>query len=110
MISPELQELKDFINQDELKAGNFHLDSMENIESLQQMQSRNAMLAGRSDAMNLVLSKIDEIAARQPAPFVSKGDWIEEQGTGLLGYRCRRCYTWRYRNDEKRCSCDHDVN
>ncbi len=36
-----------------------------------------------------------------------KGDWVIERSSGYLGYRCLKCYTWKYKKEEKlRCDCD----
>lgn len=35
-----------------------------------------------------------------------KGDWFFERQSGCDGYRCRKCCTWIYENDIKKCDCD----
>lgn len=39
-------------------------------------------------------------------PFISKGEWVFERSSGYAGYRCKKCHTWIYENQEKKCDCD----
>lgn len=106
-MSPELKELKDWIKQELLNLDMQCIEQMEDTQSISQLYSKKAIAAGKSAAINSILFKIDEIAAREtPAPFKSKGDWVMEIGSGHAGYRCITCLTWVYAEQQKRCSCD----
>lgn len=36
----------------------------------------------------------------------SIGKWYLERSSGYLGFRCARCATWVYYNQELKCDCD----
>jgi len=39
----------------------------------------------------------------------SKGDWKFERSSGYAGYRCQKCKTWEYDNNNLlRCECDKE--
>jgi hypothetical protein len=45
------------------------------------------------------------------APMIySKGDWIPEVSSGYRGLRCRKCATWVYEGNERRCECDGELD
>ena len=49
----------------------------------------------------------NEMAQKNNVTMIpSRGDWKEEISSGYKGFRCKRCATWIYDNQERRCECD----
>jgi hypothetical protein len=102
-MSPELQQLKEDL-QIEYEQAKSRLNSTKDINVA-------AIMSGVIVTYENVFDKIEDIATRSTKePFKSNGDWVQQISRGFLGYRCRKCYCWKYPNEEKRCSCDPSVS
>ncbi len=106
-MSPELKELKEYLQTELANATEHYQLHKGKVKDKETSDLYDGIMEGIRSSLNAAISKIDEISARsESVPFVSKGEWIEQGSSGFAGFRCIKCLTWKYANEEKRCDCD----